>query len=214
MNFFNFKKNQKGQMLVEILVAVVVAGIVIGGVAGVIGVSLVTSKKTKQVTVANGLAQQDIEAIKTVAQSSWVDLYCPPSGVCPGDKGTTSTYSVILNGSAWEFQSGLATSTIDGLSFGHYFYVENVNRDEGGDIVTSGGSEDPSTQKVTVYITWSGGGSEFSLSEYIMRSGSNYFIDRGWTEGNLNDGPYTRSVGTYSTSSGDINIENGVLEVE
>ncbi len=213
MRFINLLKNQKGQMLVEILVAVVIAGIMIGGVATVIGTSLVTSKKTKQITVANGLAQQDMEAIKTLAQSSWIDLYCPPIGVCPGNKGTTSTYNVILSDGSWVFQSGVSTTTVDGLDFGHYFYVENVNRNEGGDIVTSGGDEDPSTQKVTVYITWSGG-SEFTISEYIMRIGSAYFIDRGWIEGNLNDGPYTRSAGTYSTSSGDINIEGGVLEVE
>lgn len=209
----NFLRTQKGQMLVEILVAVAIAGIVIGGVATVIGTSLVTGKKTKQITVANGLAQQDMEAIKTLAQSSWVNLYCPPLGTCPGDKGTTSTYSVILSGSSWVFQSGVSTTTVDGLDFGHYFYVENVNRDEGGDIVTSGGDEDPSTQKVSVYITWSGG-SEFTISEYIMRMGSAYFIDRGWVEGNFNDGPYTRSSGTYSTSSGDVNIDAGVLEVE
>lgn len=200
-------------MLVEILVAVAIAGIVIGGVATVIGTSLVTGKKTKQITVANGLAQQDMEAIKTLAQSSWVDLYCPPLGTCPRDKGVISTYNVILSSGSWVFQSGVATTTVDGLDFGHYFYVENVNRDKGGDIVTSGGDEDPSTQKVTVYIIWSGG-SEFTISEYVMRMGSAYFIDRGWVEGNLNDGPYTRSAGTYSTSSGDINIEGGVLEVE
>ena len=214
MRFIYFLKNQKGQMLVEILVAIVIAGVVIGGVAGVIGTSLISSKKTKQVTVATGLAQQYLDAIKTVAQSSWIDLYCPPSGTCPGDKGTTSTYSVLFADNSWSFASSSLLESIDGLNFTHYFYVENVYRDEGGDIVTSGGEEDPSTQKVTVYITWSGGGSEFSLSEYLIRSGSAYFIDRGWTEGNLNDGPYTKSAGTYSTSSGDINIESGVLEVE
>jgi type II secretory pathway pseudopilin PulG len=212
----NFLRTQKGQMLVEILVAVAIAGIVIGGVATVIGTSLVTGKKTKQITAANGLAQQDMEAIKTLAQSSWINLYCPPLGTCPGDKGATSTYSVILSGGSWVFQSGRATTTVDGLDFGHYFYVENVSRDAGGNIFMVRGeldSEDPSTQRVTVYITWSNG-SEFTISEYIMRTGSAYFIDRGWVEGNLNDGPYTRSAGTYSTSSGDINIEGGVLEVE
>lgn len=213
MCFLDFLKTQKGQMLIEILVAVVIAGIVIGGVATIIGTSLVTGKKTKQVTVANGLAQQEMEAIKTLAQSSWINLYCPPSGTCPGNKDVTSTYNVILSGGSWVFQSGVATTTVDGLDFGHYFYVENVNRDSGGDIVTSGGDEDPSTQKVTVYIVWSGG-SEFSVSEYIMRTGSAFFIDRGWTSGNLNDGPYTRSAGTYSTSSGDIYIQNGTLQVQ
>jgi hypothetical protein len=47
-----------------------------------------------------------------------------------------------------------------------------------------------------------------------MRTGSSFFIDRGWISGNLNDGPYTQSVGTYSTSSGDISIEGNVIGVE
>jgi len=215
MHLFNFLKTQKGQMLVEILVAVTIAGIVIGGVATMIGTSLVTSKKTREVTVANGLAQQDMEAIETLAQSSWIKLYCPPLGTCPGNKGTTSTYSVILSGGSWVFQSGAASTTVDGINFSRYFYVENVLRNAGGDIVVGRvpGNEDPSTQKVTIYLTWSGG-SEFSASEYIMRTGSSFFIDRGWVSGNLNNGPYTTSVGTYSTSSGDINIEGNVIGVE
>lgn len=212
MHLFNFLKTQKGQMLVEILVAVTIAGIVIGGVATMIGTSLVTSKKTRQVTVANGLAQQDMEAIETLAQSSWIKLYCPPLGTCPGNKGVASTYSVILSGGSWQFQLGAASTTVDGLNFNRYFYVENVNRNSGGDI-NEGGVEDPSTQKITIYLTWSGG-SEFSVSEYIMRTGSSFFIDRGWISGNLNNGPYTTSVGAYSTSSGDINIESGALGVE
>lgn len=212
MRFFNLLKTQKGQMLVEILIAVTVAGIVIGGVATMIGTSLVTSKKTRQVTVANGLAQQDMEAIKTLAQNSWLSLYCPPLGTCPGNKGVTSTYSVILSGNSWVFQSGRATTTVDGMDFGHYFYVENVNRNSGGDIATTG-NEDPSTQKVTIYIAWPGE-TEFNVSEYIMRTGSAFFVDRGWVDANLGDGPYTSSVGTYSTSSGAINITGGALGVE
>jgi hypothetical protein len=119
---------------------------------------------------------------------------------------------LLYSGNSWVFQSGRATTTVDGMDFGHYFYVENVKRNSGGDIATSG-NEDPSTQKVTIYIAWPGE-TEFNVSEYIMRTGSAFFVDRGWVDANLGDGPYTSSVGTYSTSSGAINITGGALGVE
>jgi len=207
-----YNKRQLGQVLAEILVAVVIAGIVIGGIAGTIGTSLITSKKVKQITAATGLAQQDIEAAKAVAESSWLSIYCPPSGTCPGNKGQSNHYKAVLSGGAWQVQSGEATSTIDNLIYTHYFYIENVNRDEGGDIVVSGGTEDPSTQKITVMVTWSGE-TNFTMAEYLMRTTSSYFRDFNWSSGNLGEGPYTSSQGKYSTTSGDVMIDNSAIKL-
>jgi len=203
---------QKGQALAEVLIAVVIAGIVIGGIVSTIGTSLITSKKTKQVTAATGLAQEDIEAVKAIASSNWLTIYCPPAGSCPGNKGSSNHYKIVLSDGSWQIQSGEATSTIDELVYTHYFYLDNVNRDEGGDIVESGGTEDPSTQKVTTMITWSGE-TNFTMSEYLTRATSAYFHDFNWSSGNLGDGPYTYSSGIYSTTSGDVIIENSAIKL-
>jgi len=191
---------QKGQVLAEVLIAVVIAGIVIGGIVSTIGTSLITSKKTKQITAATGLVQEDTEAIKSIASSNWLTVYCPPAGSCPGNKGSSNHYKIVLSDGTWQVQSGEATSTVDGLDYTHYFYLDNVNRGEDGGIVESGGTEDPSTQKATIMVTWAGE-TNFTMSEYLTRATSAYFHDFNWSFDKFGEGPYTHSQGTYSTSS-------------
>ena len=117
---------QKGQALAEVLIAVVIAGIMIGGIVSTIGTSLITSKKTKQITAATGLAQEDTEAIKTIASSNWLIVYCPPAGSCPGNKGSSNHYKIVLSDGTWQIQSGEAASTVDGVVYTHYFYLPNL----------------------------------------------------------------------------------------
>lgn len=208
----NIDIKEKGQVLAEILVAIVVAGIIIGGIAGTIGTSFFAGRKTRQITAASGLAQQTMEAIKTVAESNWFLLYCPPNGNCPGNKGSSYHYKVVTVSSGWEFQGGEATTTIDQIVYTSYFYIENVNRNESGDIVSSGGFDDPSTQKVTVVVSWEG--SNISLVEYLMRTTSASFSDFNWLPEKINDGPYSISQGYYSTTTGDVRVESGVIKLQ
>ncbi len=211
----SIEKNKKksGQILTEILIAIAVAGIIIGGIAATIGTGLITSKKTKQITVANGLAQELIEAVKAIGQGSWQSIYCPPSGSCPGSKGEGVEYSTVLSSGSWQLQLDRATTTIDGLDYGYYFYIENVNRDEAGNITDSGGAEDPSTQKISIFVNWTGGGDDFSIFEYITRTNILTFSDSNWSSNKINDGPYTYSSGYYSSSTGGIIIQNGQIQL-
>lgn len=211
----HFFHNQRGQILAEILIAVVMAGVVIGGVASTIGTSLIASKKSKQVATATALAQQDLEALRTIAESSWLTVYCPPAGACPGGKGASVNYQVMLSDGSWQIQSGVATTSIDDLVFTHYFYIENVSRDAEGNIIAyTGSNEDPSVQKITAVISWPNGSDDFTMSEYLMRTSSAYFKDYGWVSDNIGAGPYTASSGTYAaTSDPVIIIENGMIKV-
>lgn len=212
----HFFHNQSGQILAEILIAVVMAGVVIGAVASTIGTSLVASKKTKQIATATALAQQDLEALRTIGESSWFNIYCLPSGSCPGSKGTSVNYQVVLSGGSWQIQSGVATTSIDDLVYTHYFHVENVSRDSEGIIAAySGQNEDPSAQKITAVVSWPNGDTDFTMSEYLMRTTSAYFKDYGWTSGNIGSDSYTSSIGTYAaTSDPVIIIENGMIKVQ
>lgn len=215
IDFFDQKLmfRQKGQVLIEILVAIVVAGVIIGGVASTIGTSLVASKKNKQITSATGIAQQDIEAIKSLAESNWNLIYCPPAGSCPGNKTSANHYQPAYSSGTWQMQSGEATTTLDSVIYTHYFYLDNVYRNDNGDIVTSGGDEDPSTQKITAVVTWSNS-PDFSLSEYMMRHTSSSFRDLNWTSGNFGIGPYTVGSGNYSTTSGDVLINSSTKVIK
>lgn len=210
MSQFFARKNtgqEGGQVLVEILVAIVVAGIIIGGVVTIIGTSITTGKKNKQLTTATNISQETIEAVKLIGESSWIDLYCPPLGSCPGGKTSSNHYKMTFANNSWTMSLGEATTTIENIEYTYYFYIDDVYRNDSGDIVTSGGDEDPSTQKITVAVSWQGG-TDFSISEYVMRTTSAYFKDFNWSDGSLNDGPYTSSSGNYSTTSGDIIIDS------
>jgi type II secretory pathway pseudopilin PulG len=205
------KDKRRGQILAEVLVAISIAGIVVGGIAIIIGTSLITGRKTKEITIANGLAQEGIEAVKVIGESSWINIYCPPSGSCPGSKEAVD-YKVVLSNGTWQLENGQATTTINGLVYTYYLNIENVNRDESGNIVDSGGDEDPSTQKITVFVSWFNS-PDFNISEYITRSNVITFSDKDWVSDNIDDGPFTNSIGAYSSTSGDIIIEDKKIKV-
>ncbi len=92
-----------------------------------------------------------------------------------------------------------------------YFYVENVERDSSGlgDIVASGGTEDPSTQKIYSNVSWLGNRS-LSFSTYQTRY-NDYVINQGsWDGGPGETGPLTNATTTFYTSN-NITYESGTL---
>ncbi len=100
--------------------------------------------------------------------------------------------------------------------FTRYFYVENVNRDNSGDITASGGTNDPSTQKVTAILEWESvqGTSQFALSEYIMRWRNRVFRQTDWSGGSGQEGPLTVPSDKYASSS-EINVSSiGTFRIE
>lgn len=201
-------KDQKGQMLAEILVAVVLAGIIIGGIALSTGTSVSTSNKIRENTKATYIVQEVFEEIKMLSEGNWLLLYCPPSGTCPGSKGSNNHYYI----SNWTIQNGSDSKTIEGITYNYYFYIENVNRDSQQNIVSSGGNEDPSTQKVTVVVNWPLNNS-FSISRYIMRTTSASLTDFAWSTSTSDSNVFTNVLGYYATTSGNLLVQNGTLSL-
>ncbi len=97
-----------------------------------------------------------------------------------------------------------------------YFYVTNVGRDGGGYILSSGGTDDPSTQLITV-VYGAKGAATSTISEYITRSRNSVFDQTDWSGGPGQDGPVTSTNSRfasssnidYSTTTGSIRI-NGI----
>lgn len=84
--------------------------------------------------------------------------------------------------------------------FTRSFYVDNVNRDGSADITTGGGTDDPSTQKVTVSYNWPQGTAR-SISTYLTRHLTKTLWQSDWAGGYGADGPYTVPGDQFSTSS-------------
>lgn len=98
-------------------------------------------------TVANQFAAEGIEAVKSIKNRAYTNL--------------TNFNAVGLNrnspGNYWEFKTEGTNNTLVHNTADNYIRtikVENVNRDAGGNIVSSGGTPDPDTKKVSSSVTW------------------------------------------------------------
>jgi hypothetical protein len=96
-----------------------------------------------------------------------------------------------------------------------YFFVDNVSRDGGGDITTSGGADDPSTQKVTV-VTVTPQGANLVLVQYLTRYRARSYWQTDWAGGpgqssslpTVGNAFATSSNIDYATTTGSIRINN------
>lgn len=100
--------------------------------------------------------------------------------------------------------------------FTRYLNVENVSRDSSGDIVTSGGNDDPSTQKITTYVEWPGVESavgQVKIVDYITRWSNRVFNQTDWSGGSGEEGPVTDPGSKYSSSTG-VSSQVGSIKIE
>lgn len=181
----NFHLNQKGQFLLEILVAVLIAALIIGAASGLMMVSLRSGQNAGEKNSALLLAQEGLEAIESIRDASWHNIYLPPDGNGNfADKGNAFPYYVRKNGFSWELSNNAADRDvlIDGKTYSRTVYVYNVNRDSAGYITEIGGMEDPSTQKIEAVISYDMG-SDLIIGEYISRWKNEIFIQSDWSGG-------------------------------
>lgn len=83
------------------------------------------------------------------------------------------------------------------------FKIENVFRQD-GNIVSSGGTEDPSTQKITATVSW-GDNLSLSISEYITRNRNDVTQESDWSGGNFDSGA---SEAIDASTPGEIKLSN------
>ncbi len=81
-----------------------------------------------------------------------------------------------------------------------YFYVDNVSRDGSGNIVTSAGTDDPSTQMVHSVVLWEEN-RNVTLGQYFTRSKETVLYQNSWRSGSGQTGPITNVLTGYDTSS-------------
>lgn len=196
--------NNSGQSLVEIVVAVAAGFLLISGAVVLIAVTLRTSLQNKLLQPANFLAKDLTDKLVSYAESRW---YCPSScytsdGVTPANyglynlsKGSVNPYHLDTSKSPFQW-----ASSIEGINnYTRHFYLENICRNSTGDITgisdgggtlqtcpNAGDSEDPSTQKVVVVVSWAqtSQDGEVRIERYVTRSRRNQvFVQTDWSGG-------------------------------
>lgn len=155
----NNQQKKKGMSLVEVVIAAAIIGASVVFIMGIYtGLSKLSYRNTARIQSAM-LAEEGIVALKTMRDSGWT------SRIAPLTLGTT--YSLIWLNSMWQ---ATTTSVLIDSQFERTFVISSVSRDTNSDIVTSGGTVDPNSKKVTVSVAWEDNGATTtkSLEGYIF----------------------------------------------
>ena len=138
-------KNKKGFSLIEIIVGVSILALCLLGIITVGQGFLRLSYQSFQNSQANFLLEEGAEVSRAFLDTSWTNI----SGLSTG-----TNYYLTFSGGKWATTTDASLGIIDHV-FTRYINVSNVNRDTTtADIVTSGGTLDSGTRKVTVVVTW------------------------------------------------------------
>ncbi len=203
-------KNSRGQALIEILIGLAVGAILIGGATAAVVAILRSNLESKNFQAASSLSQELLDEVKTLAEADWHNIYNL-------SKGSGTQYYMAASGTVFAVFSGTTTTTVGNITYTKFFSIENVGRDASSTIVASGGTDDPSTQKITSHAQWLSAGqtSEVPITVYLTRWRNTISRQTDWSGGPGQAGPIIEfsnqsasSTGIdYSSSTGSIIIQ-------
>jgi len=161
----------RGISIIELLVVIMIIGVAVSALISFATFSLRTASLLKQTTQASFFVQDAVEALKNYRDNTgWNDDDPGDQYDGLGKVSTGVTLQLKLSADTpprWQLLLGQETLGI----FTRDIVIEFVNRDIGiGDnIVTSGGTLDLETKKVTVTVSWEerGGTREFEIITYL-----------------------------------------------
>jgi len=199
----NHAAPRRGQLLFELLITIAVAATIVAIGAQLIYVSLRGNRWSGEKNVALGLKDEEFEAVLSWTTQSWTTFYNLTKG--------TTTYAMFPSGGSWNYSTGTEAVTANTITYTRSFTIQNVCRDtatrsilgvtDGGGATTActgGGSEDPSTQQVSVAVRWPGA-DPLTAAEYLTRWRNKACVQSSWAS----QGSATSScpATTYASSS-------------
>ena len=153
INKSGFAGHLAGFSLIEIIIAIAIFSLILaGGLTGFIPV-LNQNRQSTEITQANRLAEEGLEAVRSIRNRDFNLL-------SNGNKG------VGISNNLWTFSG--TTDITD--KFTRQISITVANRDAGGSLVATGGTTDPDTWLIKSLVTWNYGVGEtkqFSLNTIL-----------------------------------------------
>lgn len=184
-------KKQGGQVLIELLVAVGASVILVPTIFSGFIATREGRVQRNQRLYANTIAEGTIEAVRVVREASWINI------------ATNGTYHPVVSGNSWALSSG---SDVVSTDFTRSVDIASVSRDSSGNIVTSGGTVDPATKKITATVAWTAGVPNSVISVTYLTSFANH-PNTQTTSVDFNAGILTQAQ-VVSVSGGEVKLAN------
>ena len=193
ISYFLFSR-RSGQSLVEVLIAVGLGALFVIAAGTIIAPAINVNKQAQQIQVGTGLAKELLDNVRVWGEGDWQRILA---------LATSSANKYYLNTASSPFtsSSGQESVAVSTTTYTRFFYVDDVKRDAGDLIVTTGGSYDPSTKKITVAYKWPPQNATRTMAAYLTRHRSKVFWQTDWSGGSGQEGPATSTNSRFSTSS-------------
>lgn len=142
--------HQRGISIVEVIIAAAIFVIFATPAVVVVLSGLNMNRLSVEQTIATQFASEGIEAVRSIKNQAYNNLLTPN----PTPRG------VVQSGGVWTFQGDNTTNTFTHNGSDNYVRsvkIENVSRDAAppnGNIVSTGGTADANTKKVTSTVSW------------------------------------------------------------
>lgn len=129
----------KGASIIEILVVIAILAVTLTALLGLANFSLSVQGLVRQTTQAKGLAQEAMEAVRSIRDNGgWSQII-------------NGSHGLAASAGYWSFSG--TENIING--FTRTISISDVQRDASSNVVESGGVVDPDTKKITVTVSWS-----------------------------------------------------------
>ncbi|MDE2588974.1 MAG: type II secretion system protein, partial [Patescibacteria group bacterium] len=137
-NAFNFKS---GQSIVELLITIGLSGILLPAlITGLVSTRQARPQQDQRL-LAIGYLREGQEAVRAVREDGWANF------------AVDGTYHPVMTANGdWSLVTG--QELINGFNFTRQIVISDVSRDSNGNIVATGGTNDPSTKKVVTTVSW------------------------------------------------------------
>lgn len=147
--------SKSGFGLLEIVIASAIISVSIFSLSAVSVLGSRLQRQSLEKIRANFLAEEGLEAMRFLRDKSW------STNLASLSQGTNYYLNFSTSTSEWNLNS-------NPLSYVDYFFerkiiVENVLRDSSDNIVLSGGTNDPDSRKINVFVSWPEGNATTTL---------------------------------------------------
>lgn len=201
----------RGGLLLELLIVIALLAVILSAGAQGVYVSLQSTKVSGDRDAASGLAAEGLETTRSVAEEKWQNIYSLTKG--------SQHYHPVQSGNKWTLATGDETISLNNAVYTRYVVIDNVSRDNTTRLVDATyntPNDDPSTQKITVTVSWGTSATEsFTVTDYFFRWKNKVCNQTDWSGGagsgvkNCPDNTY-ESISPAST----INTSGGQLKLQ
>ncbi|MDO8581427.1 MAG: hypothetical protein Q7S16_01000 [bacterium] len=201
-------KHPRGVILVELMLALGILTIMGGLITMTFYAGQRSGRTALKRTQAVQLAQEEIEAAKSVAEENYLTLYNL-------SKGSGNPYHPAIPVDKWTLATDTELVVLDGDTFTRKIVIDNVSRDSSGNIQSTYATsyDDPSTQKMTATVSVTGQ-DDVVLTNYYTRWRNAVPAQTSWSGGATEQGIVTSfSAGTYDTDDGKIDYSSGTIKL-